>query len=254
MPRFYFFILFLFLANISKAQTWELGGSFGGAGYMGELNENNPVKISGISVGAFVKRNFNGYLSAKINYSYGTISAADSNSSYPQLRERNLSFTTYLNEISLIGEFNFMHYIPEAGKNRFTPFIYFGFAGVNYLPTTTYKGVTYNLRSFETEGEKKPYPSLAYSLPYGAGIKYNILGKWTLAADLGYRNTNTAYLDDVSGFYPNAGVNTGISKILSNPSNSAPGSQRGDVNTKDTYFFLQFSISFTFVTQRCYFQ
>ena len=254
MPRLYIISLFIFLASGVKAQTWELGGSFGGSGYMGDLNENNPLKVSGISLGGFVKRNFDGYLSAKINYTYGTISAADSNSSYPQLRQRNLSFTTTLNELSLTGEFNFMHYIPEAGKNKFTPFIYFGFAAVKYDPRTTYQGVTYDLRQYETEGEKKPYPNFAYSLPYGAGIKYNIAGKWTLAADLGYRNTNTSYLDDVSGYYPATTTNSGIYSILSNPSNSAAGSQRGDINTKDTYFFLQFSVSFTFVTQKCYFQ
>jgi hypothetical protein len=254
MPKFYLIVVLIFLAAELKAQTWELGGSFGGAGYIGDLNEHNPLKVSGPSLGGFVQRNFDGYLSAKIDYTYGTISAADSNSSYPQLRERNLSFTTTLNEISLLGEFNFMSYIPEAGKNKFTPFIYLGFSAVKYVPRTTYDGVTYDLRGYETEGEKKPYANFAYSLPYGAGVKYNITGKWTLAADLGYRNTNTSYLDDVSGFYPAAGPNSAISKILSNPSNSAPGSQRGDINTKDTYFFIQFSISYTFVTQKCYFQ
>jgi hypothetical protein len=36
-------------------------------------------------------------------------------------------------------------------------------------------------------------------IPYGIGIKYNIGGKFSLAADMGYRYTFTDYLDDVSG-------------------------------------------------------
>ncbi|MDB4903011.1 MAG: hypothetical protein JWQ63_2292 [Mucilaginibacter sp.] len=260
MLKFTALILLIFLSSELKAQTWEIGGSFGGAGYMGDLNETNPVKVSGISFGGFVKRNFDGYLSAKLNYTYGTISAADSNSSNQQLRNRNLSFTTYLSEISAIGEFNFLKYIPEAGKNKFTPFIYLGFAAVNYKPSALYNGNRYDLRSFETEGQKKPYPNTAFSIPYGAGVKYNIVGKWTLAADIGYRNPNTNYLDDVGGNYPAKTTNP-VFNALADPSGiktgtyiGTPGTQRGGSNQSDTYFFMQFSVSYTFVTQKCYFQ
>jgi hypothetical protein len=259
MPKFVLFILLVLISYSLKAQTWELGGSFGGAGYMGDLNASNPVKVSGFSFGGFVKRNFDGYLSAKINYTYGTISAADSNSSDQQFRNRNLSFTTTLSEISIIGEFNFMKYIPEAGNNKFTPFIYLGAAAVSYFPSTVYNGKKYELRGLATEGEKKPYATTAISIPYGAGIKYNILGKWTIAADIGYRNPNTDYLDDVSGLYPPK-QNGSLSTALSDRSGErtgvyigSPGTQRGDLNSRDTYFFTQISISYTFVTQKCYF-
>jgi hypothetical protein len=259
MFKFAAFFLLIFASFNLKAQTWEIGGSFGGAGYMGDLNENNPLKISGTSFGGFVQRNFDGYFSAKINYTYGTISAADSNSSSQQIRNRNLSFTTYLNEISVIGEFNFMKYIPEAGVNKFTPYIYLGAADVNYLPSALYNGGRYNLRLIETEGEKKPYPNTAFSIPYGAGVKYNIIGKWTLSADIGYRNPNTDYLDDVSGNYPPKTTNP-VFNALSDPSGiktgvyiGTPGTQRGGSNKSDTYFFLQFTVSYTFVTQKCYF-
>ncbi|MDP9047469.1 MAG: DUF6089 family protein, partial [Bacteroidota bacterium] len=123
MPKLVLFIFLVFLSFSLKAQTWEIGGAFGGSGYMGDLNANNPVKVSGIAVGGFVKRNFSGYLSLKLNYTYGHISGADSTSNDQQFQNRNLSFTTPLTELGLIGEFNFMHYIPEAGKNKFTPYI-----------------------------------------------------------------------------------------------------------------------------------
>jgi len=261
MPKTILFILLVFFSFTVKAQTWEVGASVGGAGYMGDLNPNNPLKVSGISFGGFVQRNFDGYLSAKINLTYGSISAADSNSSNQQFRERNLSFTTGLYELAVIGEFNFMKYIPEAGQNKFTPFIYLGGAAVNYYPSTIYDGKKYELRQYETEGEKKPYPTTAFSIPYGAGIKYNILGKWTLSADIGYRNPNTDYLDDVSGNYVNKGNVPAIYKELADPSGEktgvfigSPGTQRGDGNPRDTYFFTQITISYTFVTQKCYFQ
>lgn len=257
-------ILCVFIISIScnlKAQTWEVGGSAGGSGYMGDLNAGNPLKVSGLSIGGFVKRNFDGYLSAKLNYTYGIISASDSNSSSQQFRNRNLSFTTTLSEIAVIGEFNFMKYIPEAGKNKFTPFIYLGLAAVNFNPQTTYNGIKYNLKDYGTEGESKPYSTLAIAIPYGAGIKYNILGKWTLAADIGYRNPNTDYLDDVSGVYAKPSSLSPVARALADRSGEktgiytgSPGIQRGDLNNRDTYFFTQITISYTFVTQKCYFQ
>src|ERR1700761_485934 len=105
-------IILLFISFNLRAQTWEIGGFVGGAGYMGDLNQNNPLKVSGFAGGAFVKRNFDGYFSAKLGYTYGVISGADSTSKSQQARNRNLSFTTPLSELSLTGEFNFMEYIP----------------------------------------------------------------------------------------------------------------------------------------------
>jgi hypothetical protein len=261
MPKITVFILLVFISCNLKAQTWELGASVGGSGYMGDLNVNNPVKISGISAGGFVQRNFNGYLSAKLNYTFGIISAADSNSSNQQFVNRNLSFTTTLSEVALIGEFNFMKYIPEVGRNKFTPFIYLGVATLKFTPTTIYKGEKVSLRDNNTEGQVHPYSNQAFSIPYGAGIKYNILGKWTLIADIGYRNPNTDYLDDVSGNYPaKALLKTPLSTALSDRSGEktgvyigSPGSQRGDLSPRDTYFFIQVGISYTFITSKCYF-
>lgn len=261
MPRFVIFVLLLLSSFTLRAQTWEVGGFAGGAGYMGDLNPNNPLKISGIALGAFVQRNFNGYLSAKLNYTFGDISASDANSSNPQFRERNLSFNTQLNELSVIGELNFFKYIPEAGQNRFTPFIYLGMGAVGYNPQAVYQGHTYDLRPLMTEGESKPYPSAALTIPYGAGIKYNFSGKWNFIASIGYRNPYTDYLDDVSGVYPDKSkLSSPLAQALSDRSGEntgvyigTPGSQRGDMRPHDTYMFVGVGISFTFVSSKCYY-
>lgn len=261
MPRF-IPLIFLFVLAFGRleAQTWEIGGGIGGAGYIGDLNIRNPVKISGPSGSLFVARNFNGYLSARLNATYGIISAADSTSSNAYFRQRNLSFTTSLTEINLLAEFNFLRYVPQIGKNKFTPYVFVGLGAVNYNPTTIYNGHKYNLRSIATEGQKKPYSSTAFSIPYGAGIKYNIAGKLTLGVELGYRTPNTDYLDDVSGYYTFSSHNT-LQEQLSDRSGEktgvyigSPGSQRGDLRPRDTYFFTQITISYTFLSQKCYFQ
>jgi opacity protein-like surface antigen len=261
MPKFLAVIFLLFITYNLQAQTWEVGGFGGGAGYMGDLNQNNPVKISGVAVGGFVKRNFNGYLSARLGYTYGNISGADSTSSDPQTRSRNLSFKTTLSEVSMVAEFNFMKYIPSVSQNYYTPFIYVGVAYAGYNPQAVYNGQTYNLRPLETEGQTKPYSNTAISIPYGAGIKYNFAGSWNIMADIGYRNPNTDYLDDVKGVYADKTLmKNPIAQALSDRSGErtglylgTPGTQRGDFKSRDTYLFIGFSISYTFITQKCYY-
>jgi hypothetical protein len=261
MPKFLLFIFLLLVTYQLQAQTWEIGGSLGGAGYIGDLNPNNPIKISGGSAGLFVKRNFDGYFSAKLNFAYGKIGAGDSTSSSQQFRERNLSFTDGLKELSIIGEFNFMKYIPDAGPNKFTPYIYSGVGITGYVPRTVYNNQSVGLRELKTEGQTTPYGRNTVVIPYGVGIKYNIGYKFTVAADIGYRYTFTDYLDDVSGTYADKSKLTGMSKALSDRSGElngyyigSAGSQRGDFKPRDTYFLVGFTISYTFVTQRCYFQ
>jgi Domain of unknown function (DUF6089) len=261
MPKFVLFLFLLFASVSLRAQTWEVGGSVGGAGYMGDLNPNNPLKISGIALGAFVQRNHDGYFATKLKYTFGHIGASDNTSSNPQFGQRNLSFSTLLNEVAVTEEFNFFKYIPEAGKNKWTPFIYLGIGAVGYNPKATYQGQTYDLRALTTEGEPKPYSKIAISIPYGAGFKYNFSGKWSLIGDIGYRNPTTDYLDDVSGVYPNrTKLPNDISRALSDRSGENtnvyignPGTQRGDGRPKDTYFFVNITISFTFVTSNCYY-
>jgi hypothetical protein len=260
MTKFLLFTLLVFISCSLKAQNWEIGGALGGAGYMGDLNINNPVKVSGPSIGGFVTYNFDGYWLVRLNGTVGNISAADSNSSSQQFRNRNLSFSSLLIEGGILGQFNFMKYIPEIGKNKFTPYIFFGFSALDFRTSTIYKGQKIYLKGLETEGEKKPYSNKAFSFPYGAGIKYNILGSFTLGAEIGYRNPNTDYLDDVSGNYADLTKSSAIVKALGDRSGEktgvyigTPGTQRGDLVPRDTYFFTQITLSYTFISQKCYF-
>ncbi|WP_083227803.1 DUF6089 family protein [Mucilaginibacter sp. PPCGB 2223] len=258
-PVLVLLLMLISFAGRLSAQTWEVGGTVGESGYMGDFNQNNPFKLTDVSGGFFLKRNFSNYLSLKLQYMYGTIRGDDSTSANQQLFNRNLSFSSSLSEISLIGEFNFMSYIPEIGTNKYTPFIFAGIATVGFNPRASYKGTEYDLAPLTTEGQARPYNTRAWSVPYGAGLKFNFTGKWNFIVDLGYRYTNTGYLDDVYGAYPNKAVlPSALSRALSDRSAErtgesigSAGSQRGNY-AHDSYMFLGFTISYTFVTQNCY--
>ncbi|RZL45308.1 MAG: hypothetical protein EOP00_17740 [Pedobacter sp.] len=260
--RTFFFFYISFLITLSSfAQQVEVGLNAGGASYLGDLNQNNPVKISGISAGAFIKLNFDPYWAVGLHYNYGKIKGADSLSSNAQLNDRNLSFYTPLNEASLLLHFNFFDLFTAGTRKRFTPYIFAGVGVVNFEPKTKYMGKEYLMRLYNTEGQSENYKSYAITIPYGGGIKYKKTESLSFFAQIGYRTPLTDYLDDVSGVYPsrNSWPNGGMGSILSDRSGEKtgvylgdPGTQRGDFRKRDNYMFVGIGISYTFVSQKCF--
>lgn len=259
-PVSLFLLLFMLFQTI-KAQeaTWEVGVAGGGAGYIGDLNQNNYVQVSGLSGGAFVKRNFNSFLGLRLHYTYGQIKADDANSNNAQFRERNLRFKTSLNEVSTILDFNFFDFSAGSGlTKRFSPYLFAGAGLVVFKPYATYNGTDYRLDKLLTEGQPDFYPKYVLNIPYGGGVRYNYKDAWTVFAEIGYRTAFTDYLDDVSGNYPDYKIYVGEYPNyvnISDPSlhgTGMAGTQRGDYRKRDTYLFVSIGISFTFVKSKCY--
>ncbi|WP_431294289.1 DUF6089 family protein [Pedobacter sp. P26] len=238
--------------------SWELGVMAGGAGYMGDLNQNNPLYISGLSGGIYAKRNFNQYLGVRLNYTYGQVKADDSYSGNEQLRERNLRFKTSLSEFSALVDFNFFNFNLGGGTRQFTPYLFTGVGLLVFKPTVKVNGERYRLDRLATEGQENGYKNAVLTIPYGLGLRYNYKDTWSIFTELGYRTPSTDYIDDVSGRYPvnQVIVGNGQNQVnLSDPSRykiGQPGTQRGDFRKRDTYLFVSVGISFTFVSSKCY--
>ncbi len=248
------------------AQRAEVGVSGGAAGYIGDLNPDKLFKVSGMSAGMYAKINFDPHWGLGLHYHYGKVKANDATSSDPLFRDRNLNFKSPLNEMAVIGSFNFFDMYSPGSKRRITPFIFAGIGGVIFSPKGVYNGNEYVLRNFETEGQSSPYRSYAMVIPYGVGARFKINEYLTLNSEWGYRTAFTDYIDDVKGVYPDPqnswvnGINPAISEQLSDPSvlhsptgrMFKPGDQRGDFRKRDTYFFVNIGISYTFVSQKCF--
>jgi len=255
-------ILVFFFAAKSKAQVWELGLAAGGAGYVGDLNPTQPLKVSGLHLGAFVKANFDPNWAVSFNYNNGKIKADDAKSKYAQFRQRNLSFSNTLHELSFMVDFNFFDYFAGGGYSRFSPYLYTGVGAVLFSPKTTYQGTEYKLALYDTEGID--YKTYALAVPFGAGVKYNFKTNWTVMANIGYRNAYTDYLDDVGDKYPDPDSFSGdaaerdLRIALSDRSRElgyqlgGKDIQRGDFRKRDTYMFVGIGITYTFVSQKCF--
>lgn len=246
-----FVIVLVFTTTQLKAQkTWEAGLSGGKTGYMGDINPRDFYRFSGTAYGAFAKRNFDGYWSAKLFLMQGNIAANDLYFDSPYQQNRQLSFYSKLTEASLQVEFNFFEYIAGVSRTRISPYLFTGIGAVKFNPKRKVNDIVYELNDYQTEGQAKPYNTIALSIPYGIGVKYNIRSTWTLVAELGYRTAQTDYLDDVSMNYP---MNlSGTTGLLADPSGTAiAGDQRGDYRKRDTYMFAGLSLTFTFVGKNC---
>lgn len=259
MHKIFFLILFLgCMLSDASAQSWEIGGFVGGSGYMGDINPEDPSKFTDLALGGQIKRNIDPYWSFKFSALHGKIRGEDAASSNLYQQQRNLSFHSSLTEASLQTEFNFFNYIPGVSKKKFTPYLFTGVSAVLFNPRTVYNGTEYDLADYNTEAVD--YKTYAIAIPYGAGIKYNIVRNWNLIGEVGYRTALTDYLDDLSTIYPdkNQLVNND-SRALSDRSGEnsgvyygAAGTQRGDFRKRDTYMFAGISLTYTFVSQKCY--
>ncbi|RZK82668.1 MAG: hypothetical protein EOO92_00935 [Pedobacter sp.] len=267
---FFFCFMNFFSGFCAIAQNLEIGLSGGAAGYIGDLNQTEYFKPSGVALGGYFKANINPYWAIGLHFNYGKIKANDLENSNAQFRQRGMNFNSSLREVSTQVEFNFLEYFAGGGTKNFTPYIYSGAGLVFFSPKGTYESpVTgeleeYKLRFYLTEGQSNAYRNFALSIPYGIGAKVRLKENWGLFAQVGYRTAFTDYLDDVSGNYPDPNLwPTGDSAeiratrmMLSNPSTRAdygvPDTQRGDYRKRDSYMFVGVGISFTFVSQKCY--
>jgi hypothetical protein len=263
MKRKLFLLLVTFFYTIAaQAQRWEVGVTAGSMGYIGDLNQNNYRKLTNFAFGGMVKNNIDGFWSIKLSVLKGQVEADDSKSKYQQERDRNLSFFSPITEASLQVEFNFFDYGRLFGKSRVTPFLFTGISGFTFNPQTKLNNTVYELKTYRTEGQEKEYKTSALAIPFGLGLKCNLTENLNLIGEIGYRKAFTDNLDDVSGYYPPTGSfsssnpnQVAIHHALSDRSVShigTPGTQRGDFRKNDTYLFGGITLSYTFVSQKCY--
>jgi opacity protein-like surface antigen len=259
MRRLILIICFSLPGFFALSQTWEVGISAGASGYMGDISPVKPYTFTDPAFGAQFKRNFSGHWSAKVGFMQGRIQGDDAKSSNTYQIDRNLHFRSRISELSLQVEFNLFNYLPGGlpgfGSRRFSPYIFTGVGAVAFNPVADYNGSEIELRPLQTEAIE--YKKIAISIPYGAGVKYNLKGNWNIIGEIGYRTARTDYLDDLSGRYPDFTLNPPASPIspdLSDRSisqNGLPGVQRGDFRPRDTYMFTAISLTYTFVSVKC---
>jgi hypothetical protein len=263
---------FLINAQNSVVQEGEFGIGVGAAHYFGDLNTRAKINRLKPTAGIFFRKNFGNYIALRVSANFAKLGYSDVyNKENEVMRRRNLSFNTNVWELGLQGDFNFYRFLPGDDLYRFTPYVTFGAGIFNYDPYAYLGDKKYFLRPLGTEGQgttdypdRKPYSSMAMSLPIGVGFKYSVNERINLGFEIVHRFTNTDYLDDVSKTYvdpsifpPNPDGTPSASLLLSDRSyeTGAPigskGVQRGVSTNKDMFATALFYISFNLQSYKC---
>jgi opacity protein-like surface antigen len=253
-------------------QEGEIGFTLGAAHYFGDLNTRARVNRPKPAIGAFFRKQFGNYIGLRVAAHYAQLGYSDVyNKSNEYQRRRNLSFNTNIFELALQGDFNFFRFVPGDPDHSFTPYITFGAGIFSYDPYAFLGGQKYFLRPLGTEGQgstaypdRKPYNTMAFSFPFGVGVKYALNDRMNVGLEIAHRFTSTDYLDDVSKtfvgadkFPPLPDGSPSIAQLLQDRSYETgdligiEGRQRGFEKQKDQFVFAELTISFNLTSYRC---
>jgi len=257
----YYKILIVFLMTSSSllSQTkkrnfrqHELGIMIGGSYYIGDLNPRKQFFLSQPAGGVFYRFAPNYRYAFRIGFNRGTIVGDDSKSTQSDQRQRNLNFKSQIIEYNALAEFNFLEYRLGTENYYFTTFLFLGLDIFSFKPQARLGSTWIDLQPLKTEGQSKSYKLTQIAVPFGIGLKLNLLEQVGLALEWGPRKTYTDYLDDVSGTYPNPEKTPFLSEIAAKLSDrsinagSNVNEQRGNPRTKDWYIFFGASLNFKF--------
>lgn len=250
----------------SYVQQGELGIALGAGHYFGDLNTRAAINRPKIAGGVFFRKQMNNYISLKLSANYAALGYSDVYAKNETQKRRNLSFNTNVWELAISGEFNFFKFYPGVEGYNFTPYVSLGIGLFSYDPYAYLNGEKYQLRGLGTEGQgsalypgRKPYSSTAMCIPLAVGMKYAISPKINIFGEVGYRFTNTDYIDDVSLTYaPDAFDPTSVAYLLQDRSyETGPtpigikGRQRGNSSQNDGYAMVLVGLSFNLSSYRC---
>ena len=264
--------LLVFLCGMpqkSKAQIVEVGMSAGLSYYIGDINPGGHFRQPDIDFSPVVVRYYDNFRWAfRLQYSHLNLKADDATIGFRP--ERDLNFTSKVNDFAFLAEFNFFDYWTGSNRDYITPYIFAGISVFNFNPCD-YNGN--ELQPLNTEGNfqmndkgeymlddnnnKIPdyYDLYSVSIPFGVGLKYSMTSRLGMTLEWRMHKTFTDYIDDVSGLYPEtSAVVEGVN--YTDPSDSyKPGMQRGNGAGKkwrgfgynnDWFGTLEFSIVYRF--------
>ncbi len=254
----FFFLIFFASASIAQPVRLQLSGGF--ANYSGDIQQRMfTLKQANTVISAGGTFSITDKFALRSDYSFTRL-GADDKLNKQELRVRNLNFKTIIQELTLMGEYDF----ADLSVQRFSPYVFAGIGIFHFSPyTLDTAGKKVYLVGLSTEGQglpeysaRKVYKTTQFNIPYGAGIKYALSDDLYVGFEIGFRKLFTDYLDDVSTTYADRNVllnrkgaeaaafafrGDELKPPLPYP---AAGTLRGNSKKNDYYYYGQFRVSF----------
>jgi opacity protein-like surface antigen len=190
--------------DVASAQlnlsNWQVGINGGVFVYQGDLTPSTlgSYKTLKPTLSVYISRILNPSFILRTNLTFGKLKGDESKYSSPAYRkQRNLSFTSPVTEISELLVWNMFGNNGNEIGNRFSPYLFSG-VGVSFLKVN--RSSNLNKAFFVNEPQveiglaadlNKTPPKTALVLPVGAGVEYYLSPKISLTAETNFRYTFT---------------------------------------------------------------
>jgi len=192
--------------------------------YSGDMIRKIDPGQAGLQGTLFGKKNFDNVWSLRVGVGVAELRANDALKPIdPVAVARDWEFNSRVTEFSALMEFNFLDYVNNYSEFRYSPYAFFG------LGYSLFKGVDDKNKS-------------TLIIPFGGGVKYLLSDQLTLGLELGFRPTTSDELDKLVSTLPSTGT----------PPADPKTANFGNPHTKDWYYSLGLTLSYTLTKARCY--
>lgn len=216
----FFLILVSGFVPTVRAQKIEFGGGFGGMNYKGDISPALQPKLMKPGGHLFFRYNANKAVSGRFSLTGGRIFGSDIKSSDPFQQKRGVIFGTRIIEAGADIQYNFLDFNYARRRPRnWSPYLFAGLAVFTFKPD---------------QEKVEPYKTTGIAIPFGAGIKWQVKGPWSVGVEFGTRKTFTDYLDNYNAH--GAGI---------------PKNYQSDPTRKDMYYYSSLSVSYTILKIAC---
>jgi opacity protein-like surface antigen len=189
--------------TVHNYAPWEVGLFAGAANAYGDLVDTRFIQFNrtNLAYGGFIRYNASRNLSIRASYLRGKLEGSDMDSE--ELSQRGLSFESTINEIALVGQWDFWghkRYDDRGGFSRtISPYAFAGFGvGMTDL-TTDYSSVMGDPAMEEKAArDQQNTQSTQVAFPLGVGVNMDLSERLLFSFEFGFRPVFNDYLDGVS--------------------------------------------------------
>lgn len=198
LPLILFFsgLLFLIVPLQSQNTTWEAGLMLGGSTYRGDVVKPDffTLKDTRFAYGIFARYPFSKQWQVRANLNMTKLAAGDQNYDTNWSEQRSFQFSTFLTEIAVLAEWH-----PLGAKKTWSPYLFtgVGLALFNPKPVFEQNKIDQLGEAIATD-QNADFKKVQLTIPFGAGIRYQLNDTWSIALEGGARPAFTDYLDGIS--------------------------------------------------------
>lgn len=215
------FFLLMSFTSVFTAQVHEIGVSFGGSNYVGDIGRNYYLYPNKPAGALLYKFNWNPRIALRATYSYLPIFGDDADADTGFRKDRQYSFTNTIHEFAVGMEYNFYEFNMSSDDKSWTPYLLLELAAFNYT----------NVVSHTTANNIVLGSKTSLALPFGMGFKSKLYRNFAFALEAKFRYSFQDDLDFVNNDTPNINI-------------------EGTGN--DWYAFTGISLIYTFGRPPCY--